>query len=308
MTKSRLIAVDWGTTSLRCYLISSTGDILEQCVSGEGILNVANGDFLATLERQVGNLKAAAGTLPILMSGMIGSRQGWVEAPYVSSPTGVAGLARSLIRLNSGSRIGPVWLVPGVSTQSAEGVPDVMRGEETQIFGAMLELKTDSGVFVLPGTHSKWVTVRDCHIVSFQTYMTGEIYLALLDHTILGRLVSVRDHDAEGFRAGVRASRRTDGRPGQLLHQLFSVRTLALFDQISTGATASYLSGLLIGSELCAAADTADIADTAFYVMATSTLSTLYIDAANVLGLRAAGVDDHNIVGGYLMIADKAGI
>ena len=184
---------------------------------------------------------------------MIGSRQGWVEVPYLSCPADLTSLARALYRHDNGAH-GTIHIVPGVSTEPQGQAPDVMRGEETQIVGALAALGTSEGLFVLPGTHSKWVTVVDDRIANFGTYMTGEIFAALRHHTILGRLMpdGADAPDSQAFQRGVEAG-AADAPPGALLHKLFATRTLGLFDRLPAASLSSYLSGLLIGAELSAA-------------------------------------------------------
>jgi 2-dehydro-3-deoxygalactonokinase len=152
MTRS-LVAVDWGTSSLRVARIAGDGAVLEERSSARGILTVAAGQFPAVLHEACGDWLAHEALC--LVSGMAGSRQGWQEAPYCPCPAGFAELARGIAWIAPGR----IALVPGLSCEQ-QGIPDVMRGEEVQVFGAMQLLGLQSGVFVLPGTHSKWVHVE----------------------------------------------------------------------------------------------------------------------------------------------------
>lgn len=302
MTRPRLIAVDWGTTSLRCYLTGDDGSVVSRYESADGILSVGSGGFPGVLSSALAQLAITDRKLPVVLSGMIGSRQGWVEAAYAQCPASLQSVAARLVRVES-PLSHPVYLVPGLETRSDRGVPDVIRGEETQIFGALAQLGIDHADFVLPGTHSKWVTVRDGEIVGFRTYMTGEVFAALRDHTILGRMATEPEDDSY-FEVGVRASSAT-GAPGQLLCDIFSARTLALFNKLPGAGVASYLSGLLIGSEISAAAS---MTDQPIHIMAGSTLGELYVRAADTIGIVSARIDDASIVRGHLAIADVAGI
>jgi 2-dehydro-3-deoxygalactonokinase len=238
---SRLIAVDWGTSSLRGALLDEAGRVLEEKSAPLGILNVAGGDFAGTFARQFSDWMTPPGSL-CLMSGMIGSRQGWQEAPYAPCP---AGLTDIVLRLHWIER-GRMAIVPGLSIEQG-GVPDVMRGEEVQIFGALRLTGLSEGLFVLPGTHNKWVTVEGGRVVSFRTYMTGEVYGLLLQHSILARTTQAdAPLDEATFLEGV-----DRGRTGSsVLHAAFGARALALFERLSPSQSASYLSGLLIGEEL----------------------------------------------------------
>jgi 2-dehydro-3-deoxygalactonokinase len=153
-----VIAVDWGTSSLRCYRLDAQGNILESRSSNQGILNVAPGQFPRVLEEQIRGWQEA----PIVMSGMVGSRQGWVEVPYVQCPAGFDEIAAKLVKVGWANREG--WIVPGLSCRDTAGVPDVMSGEETQILGCGVE-----GTICLPGTHSKWLEVKGGRIERFST-------------------------------------------------------------------------------------------------------------------------------------------
>ena len=318
MTTAKIIGVDWGTTSLRSYAVSNTGEVLAAHSEPAGILNVVDGDYTGVLSRVLERLEdAGSATTPVVMSGMIGSRQGWVEAPYVACPANLGDVAAQMIEIDSGLPR-RVLLVPGLTTRSAEGVPDVIRGEEAQVFGASAVLDLTDGQFVLPGTHSKWIRIKDSRIADFQTYMTGEAFAALKEHTILGRLMLEADPPAgdggtpEGFERGVLAS-SAKGRPGHLLHQIFSARTLVLFGELSERDTAGFLSGLLIGAEIRAATQgTSDNNLTdghqPIYIMAGSTLATLYAKAADVLGVQTRAVDAASIVRGHLALFVAADI
>jgi 2-dehydro-3-deoxygalactonokinase len=184
--------------------------------------------------------------VPMLACGMIGSRQGWVEAPYRECPADVATIASATTPV-PGVRLS---IVPGLVCRDASGVPDVMRGEETQVFG-VLESAAAHGtrrLVVLPGTHSKWALVGDAGIEAFATFLTGELYAVLREHSILGRLAASGD-DVAALERGVR---RSLGDDASLAHDLFSTRTLALTGELAPQAVGDYLSGLLLGAELAA--------------------------------------------------------
>lgn len=236
-----LIAVDWGTSSLRGARLDAAGGVVEEKSAPLGILNVPNGDFAGVFASLFSDWMKPAGSV-CLISGMAGSRQGWVEAPYVACPAGPEELKHRLHWIEPGR----IALVPGLSDEQRE-VPDVMRGEEVQIFGAMRLAGLTDGTFVLPGTHSKWATVRAGRVTGFRTYMTGEFYGLLSQHSILARTLEAdAPLDEAMLRRGVTRAREGEG----LLHNAFGVRALALFDRLSPAQSASYLSGLLIGEEL----------------------------------------------------------
>jgi len=235
-----LVAVDWGTSSLRAARIGEQGEVLEERSSQRGILTVPPGGFPAVLQETCGDWLPGA---ICLISGMAGSKQGWREAPYCACPAGFDELGRALAWLEPNR----IAIVPGLSCEH-EGVPDVMRGEEVQIFGALSLLDLRDGVFVLPGTHSKWADVRGGAVQSFRTCMTGEVYALLRQHSILARTLPPEDGplQEDAFLQGVRHARAA----GSLLAAAFSARTLALFERLAPQAQASYLSGLVIGEEL----------------------------------------------------------
>lgn len=237
----QVVAVDWGTSSLRAARLAPDGSVLEERSSARGILTVPAGAFPQVLQETCGDW--LAGDALCLVSGMAGSRQGWREAPYCACPAGFAELARHLAWVEPGR----IALVPGLSHE-AGGVPDVMRGEEVQVFGAMDLLGMRAGTFVLPGTHSKWVQVEGGRITAFATYMSGEVYALLRQHSILARTLPAGEPplDEGAFTRGVRHAQEA----GSLLHAAFSARTLALFERLPGEALASYLSGLVIGEEL----------------------------------------------------------
>ena len=295
-----LIGIDWGTSSLRAFLISADGEVLDSVSSSEGIMHVADKAFDAIFDRLVGSW-VAKGTLPVLASGMITSRNGWVETPYVQMPMNADSLARSLVSHQTASGV-RIHFVTGATTEHAGG-PDVMRGEETQIIGA-LTLGLSDGVFVMPGTHSKWVYLSNGQIEDFSTYMTGEVFAALKDNTILGTLMDRDTFTAEGFEKGVAVG--LDER-ANLLHDLFHVRTLPLMGKIPTTATADYMSGMLIGTEIAAATRASNI-NGIVTIVGRSDLSDRYEVALRAAGLESRRAPDDIVAKGHFLIADKAGL
>lgn len=243
-----LLAVDWGTSALRGALLTADGTVLAEHAAPRGLLHVPPGGWEAAFEAEFGVWLRAHPGLLCLMSGMVGSRQGWAEAAYCPCPASLDDLAARLLWL----RPGRLAIVPGLSCEP-DGQPDVMRGEETQVFGALQLLGLSQATLVLPGTHSKWVQVADGRITGFATHMTGECFALLRQQSILARTLPADDAAPwvpEAFDAGVARAQQ----PGGLLHHLFSVRSLALFERRDGPALLSYLSGLVIGEELRAQA------------------------------------------------------
>ncbi|MEQ1649451.1 MAG: 2-dehydro-3-deoxygalactonokinase [Hyphomicrobiaceae bacterium] len=301
MKDGQFIAVDWGTSSFRAALVDAAGVILGRIESGDGIMSVEGSAFQATLMRLLAGWTGGHQKLPIIMSGMIGSRQGWVEAAYLSTPVDLSALGEALTWVD-GAALGAIALVPGVETRDGAGVPDVMRGEETQILGALATSGAADGLFVLPGTHSKWAWVASRRLLRFQTFMTGEVFAALRGHTILGRLMgeAADTFDAHGFRAGVVAG-AADGQPGQLLTRIFAARTFGLRDDWTAARLESYLSGLLIGAELAVGRGLAvDVG--VITIVANSKLTEVYELAAASLGIGIRRAGDDLAVAGQLAL------
>ena len=273
-----MIGIDWGTSSFRATRFAG-GAVVDRLAAPAGIMRIEEGDFASALRRHVGPW-LASGERRVLLAGMIGSRQGWVEAPYLPCPASVADLAASVIPVPfDGAEI---LLVPGVSADDG-GVPEVMRGEETQILGALTQFGNDATV-CMPGTHSKWVDVRDGRILGFRTYMTGEAYAALGTHTILARLLeATHDHDAASFAAGVARAREAGG----LLHHLFGVRTLPLTGRMNGAEAAAYFSGLLLGHEVHAALAARRDADAPVFLIGDEALCARYETAIALCGGEA---------------------
>lgn len=245
MVRPRLLALDWGSTALRAYLLDDVGEVLEQRASAQGS-NTLDGSA-AAYGAALDSVAEGWPALPALACGMAGSAHGWREVPYLRCPATETALARGVLAV--GGR--KLWLVPGLRCDAEGAAPDVMRGEETQVFGALAQNPdwARRSCIVLPGTHSKWVHVTDAGIDSFATHMTGELFAVLRAHSVLGRLIpDVAAPDPTAFGAGVDAARNGDNRG--LGQQLFAVRTLGLTGQVSGAGLADYLSGLLIGHEL----------------------------------------------------------
>jgi 2-dehydro-3-deoxygalactonokinase len=263
--QAQLIALDWGTTSLRAYKLAAGGVVLEQRALSSGIMQLpktprvihggecADGFELA-FEEACGDWLEAQPDLPVIACGMVGSAQGWREAAYCETPANVANLGNSLQTLVSlrGTR---VHIVPGVIQRSR--LPNVMRGEETQVLGVLQNLPAEAGgdlLIGLPGSHSKWVEVVEGRITHFDTFMTGEVFAVLSEHSILGRTQQQgAAFDGLAFDRGVQVALSADGELG-VLSTLFSARTLGLTGELAPTAQADYLSGLMIGHELVALA------------------------------------------------------
>jgi 2-dehydro-3-deoxygalactonokinase len=265
--QAQLIALDWGTSSLRAYLLGPDGHVLDQRSLDRGIMQLSDAPrliaghstgngFELALDEACGDWLDACPALPIIACGMVGSAQGWQEAPYCPCPARATDVAAGIIKVHSLRGV-DIHLVPGVIQHSA--LPNVMRGEETQIFGLLGSLPAGSRdralLIGLPGSHSKWTRVAEQRIEHFDTFMTGELFAAVCAHTILGRTQQRGGpFDVQAFERGVSVALSEEGRIG-MLSTLFSARTLGLTGQLPAAQQADYLSGLMIGHELRALAE-----------------------------------------------------
>ncbi|WP_233860145.1 2-dehydro-3-deoxygalactonokinase [Paraburkholderia sp. HD33-4] len=249
-----LIGLDWGTSSLRAYLFNANGTVLDSRQSSQGIMHLRRtaieGGFDEAFEAICGDWLDVA-DIPVVAAGMVGSAQGWLEAPYVPAPVDCAPLTRALETLKT-ARGTTVFIVPGIIQNGP--MPNVMRGEETQIFGAFAaypELKEARRTLIgLPGTHAKWAFTFDGELQRFLTFMTGEVFAVLRDYTILGRTMHPSSNNLDAaFLRGVDTAIRHSHLG--VLATMFSVRTLGLTGEIGPEQQSDYLSGLLIGHELC---------------------------------------------------------
>jgi 2-dehydro-3-deoxygalactonokinase len=293
MTAPALIAVDWGTSNRRAWRIDGAGVVLDARHDGEGLMAVKEKRFADSLHSLIGDWLAQAKGTPVLMAGMVGSKRGWVEAPYLFAPLALTALGQRLhpVAELAGSTI---RVVPGVCFTPPDSAPDVMRGEETQIYGALALTGRNSALLLLPGTHAKWAKVEDGVLREFRTYMTGELFDLLRKRSILGQLMEGDAFTAAAFLQGVRVSRRAA--TGGLLHDLFSVRTLVLTEQLAASASASYLSGLLIGAELADACRCfPDAGSATIPTIGSAELAATYRVAAGEFGLTLTIMDNDTL-------------
>ena len=299
-----LIALDWGTSTLRAWRLSPTGTVLEARQQGWGIMHLPEGGFPAAFAGITRGWSEPGRQLPAIACGMVGSRQGWLEVPYLPTPAGLGQLAGGLATLPCGDVL--LHLVPGVLEASDREAPDVMRGEETQAMGAVPRLGGDA-LLVMPGTHSKWARLQDGRLVSFRTMMTGELFALLCRHSILGR------GQAEAAPSSVAAREAAFARGVAAAHahgafaRLFSARALTLTGGLEAGCVADYLSGLLIGEELRAAG--AALSEAArIAITGDAALCERYARAFAVIGAAAPEAIPDTALDGLLRIAVRAGL
>lgn len=291
-----MIAIDWGSTNFRAYRMDRSGVITDRRSSAGGILRIKDGRFAEALLEQVHSW-LQEGERRILLSGMIGSRQGWVETEYLHCPAGLDDLATRVVRVPFAEA--ETVLIPGVMGTDPDGVPELMRGEETEAMG-VLQAHDGGGLVCLPGTHTKWITIRNYAITGFVTCMTGDVFAALRECTILSRtMMNGTQIDSDSFLRGVARS----GDSGGLLHHLFSVRTLELTGGLRTEMSASYMSGLLIGHEVRASMPSS----AHVHLAGNAQLCPLYARAIEVCGGTFAIEDEDAAARGLAGIARRMG-
>jgi 2-dehydro-3-deoxygalactonokinase len=301
-----LIGLDWGTSSLRAFLMTD-GRAVETRHSRDGVQSLSGraDEFERVFAAIAGDWLRRWPALPVVACGMVGSAQGWREAPYARCPVDARALAAHGARVASAAGA-EVLIAPGVLFEPAQGAPDVMRGEETQVAGALLQQPAwaAGATFLLPGTHSKWVRVEGGCIVAVATAMTGELFALLRTQSILGRLMTPGDgHDAGAFTRGLDAARAEGG----LLHQLFATRTLGLTDRLPRTGLADYLSGLLIGHELVHALDAHD-RTAPLVVVGEPALCARYAQALRHFGITTDAVLDNTAPAGLWALACAANL
>jgi len=233
------IGIDWGTTNRRAYRLAADGALLDSFSDDQGLL-AAQGRFPEALNTVLDHWSLADAR--VLLSGMVGSRSGWREVPYLDATVPVRDLPSHLMPIGTDARTLDCRIAPGYRWSDSDG-PDVMRGEETQILGA-LELGAGDGWFVLPGTHSKWVRIENGVLRDLRTFMTGELFATMTRGGTLAGLMTDAVESPGAFATGVDAARA-----GALSHTLFGCRARVVVDAMPANEARSYLSGLLIGAE-----------------------------------------------------------
>ena len=302
MSAVSLIALDWGTSNLRASLLGPGGVVLDRRSAAGGVMAVPDRRFEPALRALCGDW-IDNHRCPLVASGMIGSRQGWVEAPYLHCPATLQAAAARLVAvpLHGGAVL---HIVPGLIADGGDGQADVMRGEETQLWGAGLAA---GEVCVLPGTHSKWAWMGAGGAVElFQTHMTGELYAVLVQHSILGRLMPQAPSAAaqpEAFADGVRLGRAGHAR---LTHTLFAARTAGLTGRQPAAALPDFLSGLLIGAEIAGACR--DGAPAVVTLLGEAALCERYAAALALAGIDARRAPADATTRGQWQLAQAAGL
>lgn len=298
MTKQYFIAGDWGTSNLRLYLcqyVSPQQTVLLETRFGPGISEI-KGDFEDRFFNLAQDWLDNYGSVPVILSGMIGSNIGWKEAPYLSCPVDCDQIANGRVAFNA--RGVEFSILAGLRTINPLGAPDVMRGEELQLLGWMLS-KQDKGLhnrlFALPGTHNKWTRVIDNKIEIFLTAFTGELFGLLRNNSILISDDSALGFNKDVFMEGVRSVENLNG--GHLVHALFATRSKQVLGEMASADGLSYVSGLIAGADILGAVKLFedDQRALAITVIGEEVLSQQYLMVLDYLGIEADSSDPAEI-------------
>lgn len=268
------IAIDWGTTNRRAYLLGADGAIRDSIRDDRGVLAMAPDGY----RRDIAAFRSRWGALPVIAVGMVGSTRGWHDAPYVPAPTDLDALAAACLRLD-----GDVAIVPGAALTGPRS--DVMRGEEVQALGAVAaRLVPADALLAQPGTHNKWISMQGGRIADFATAMTGELFALLKGHGILAGMLDGAVADGEAFRAGIaRGAKAYD-----LATALFEVRAGVLLGTLAGEDAAAFASGVLIGADVGARGD---VSGATVHLLATGALADLYAAAIRLCGGTTVTID-----------------
>jgi 2-dehydro-3-deoxygalactonokinase len=299
MGQAAYAAIDWGTSSFRLWLIDRGGGILAERRSQEGMMAAAKLGFASVLQSHL-DAVGAAGHLPVVICGMAGARQGWVEAGYIDTPAPLGAILQHAVPVPGQSR--DIRILPGIA-QRQRNAPDVMRGEETQLLGALGGYAGEA-IVCMPGTHSKWARVSGATVERFATFMTGELFSVVSRETILSHAVAGADEaeDIEAFRSAVVAAFEA---PALAANLLFQVRSSQLLFGGKPSSARERISGTLIGIEL-AAGLAGEAAKSKITLVASGRLQSLYRTAFDTLAIEASSVDADDAVLRGLSMAGKA--
>lgn len=300
MTEPAYVAVDWGTSSFRLWLVDRAGQVLTERRSDEGMMAAAKAGFRAVLQSHLAAVEAPA-HLPVLVCGMAGAKTGWVEAGYLDTPAPLSAVLRQAARVPGETR--DIRILPGIAQRDA-GAPDVMRGEETQLLGALGLDPAGEALVCMPGTHSKWVRVKNGTVVHFSTFMTGELFSVISRETILSLAVAGADEaeDVASFKAAVKAAYDA---PAFSANLLFGARSRQLLFGSRPATARETLSGTLIGVEL-AAGLSGIVPKAGITLIASGRLATLYRLAFDALSVTVQPIDADEAVRRGLSMAAAA--
>ena len=300
MAEPAYVAVDWGTSSFRLWLVDRAGQVLAERRSDEGMLAAAKTGFPAVLQSHLAAVEAPD-HLPVLICGMAGAKTGWVEAGYVDTPAPLAAILKQAVRVPAQAR--DIRILPGIAQRDVSA-PDVMRGEETQLLGALGFEAAGEALVCMPGTHSKWVRVKGGIVEGFSTFMTGELFSVVSRETILSLAVAGADEaeDVASFKAAVKAAHAA---PPFAANLLFTARSRQLLFGGTPAAARETLSGTLIGVELAAGLSGA-VPEAGVTLIASGRLAMLYRHAFDALSVTVHPVDADEAVRRGLSMASAA--
>lgn len=301
MGRPAYAAVDWGTSSFRLWLIDEDGTVLGERRSSEGMTTAASTGFAQVLQSHLSAL-FAPDDIPVIVCGMAGARQGWVEAGYIDTPTLLSAILTGAVSVPGQKR--DVRILPGLAQRSKQA-PDVMRGEETQLLGAIAADAHGEQIVCMPGTHSKWVRVVDGAVTGFSTFMTGELFDVITKHSILSHAVTGAEAmpaDAAALEAAVKAA---FDQPALATSLIFGARAGQLLHGLTAVGAQARISGTLIGAEI--AGGLLNVGKgTAITLVASGRLQTLYESAFHILSLPYQTIDADAAVRRGLSAAAKA--
>jgi 2-dehydro-3-deoxygalactonokinase len=305
MNPPALAAVDWGTTRLRVWLVDEAGVVIAERRGDDGLITAQSVGFSTVLEGHLAAM-AAPEALPVIICGMAGSRQGWLEAPYVTVPAQIGAVLAGAARIPGQRR--DIRIVPGLAQRQADA-PDVMRGEETQLAGAGLPAK-GAHLVCMPGTHSKWVLVEDGAIAGFGTWPTGELFSVLAAHSILRHSLGEQPKPVTSGNPFFRDwCGRALAEAGDVTSRLFSIRAAGLIQDLKADDAAACLSGLLIGGEIASARRRQAAGAASVVLIASGALAVLYRQALGLAGLGVRTVDaDEAVRAGLIEAARENGM
>ena len=291
-------AADWGTSNFRLWLLAADGSPLGEVRSDVGLTKVPDRNFACVLDGKLNELGAAP-DLPVIICGMAGSRQGWVEAPYVETPATLNDVLLHAVRAPHSTR--DVRILPGIA-QNGAGQPDVMRGEETQLLG--LGAAAGERTVCMPGTHCKWVRLDGMKVTGFTTFLTGELFNLFSANSLLRHSVDPAARVAPGDADFLQACGELIAAPDQLPARLFSIRAAGLLRGLTPPRASAVLSGMLIGAEIGAARKS--FASQRIVLVGSGRLGKLYEAALAIAGFSIEPADAENLVRAGLFAAANA--
>lgn len=306
-----MIGLDWGTSSLRAFLIDSDGQVLAERNGSDGIMAVSSdttdlrSDFSRIAEAAIGDWLTTHGALPMLACGMIGSTQGVAEAGYLDLPADLSDMGRRLTTVELTT--GDLHIVPGLQKAPTEATaPDVIRGEETQLLGLLGVGDTEPSTAILPGTHTKWVSCQGQRVTDFTTSMSGELFGLLSTSSILGRLAEpTAGFHSEAFDWGLNVG---GDNPAALTSSIFSARTWALDGRLRAEEVNDYLSGMLIGAEVAHQLTVVAESSAPVIVCGTTDLTKRYTRALHRAGRETINANPRAAATGLFRIAEQSGL